>query len=293
MDYFQIYADFLKKHFKLQKPMRIVCDPSNGTAGKVLEKLTDVPNLEIILINDTIDADFKAHGPNPLEPGATDDAAKAVIEHKADFAAIFDADADRAFFVDDKGNTLPSFMTSLLLFKNNTPPFVADELVYKALEHTKGVDMNHIFPSKIGTRYIKELLNEKNAGAAGEYSGHFYFKDFFGSDSGIFAMLEVANTLSAIKEPLSEFRASLPPHEMLSAAIELGNKKWSDVEPKILAFAESKGGKIERREGITLDMGDMWLNMRTSNTEPVLKFIGGTSNHQKLTELIEEVKKLV
>ncbi len=294
MDYFQIYGDFLKQSFKLKKPMKIVADSSNGPAGQVIKKLQGaVPDLELISINDNLDGDFSAHGPNPLNAGATDDLVKAVLENKADFGVVFDADADRAFFVDNKGDVLPSFMTSLLLFKNNQPPYVADELVYKALQHVKGIDIHLILRSPVGSRFVKELLKENDAGAGGEFSGHFYFKDFFGVDSGIFAMIEVANSLSTIEHPLSDFLESLPPHKMVNEEMKLGDKKWEDIKPKILEFAQSKGGQIETYEGITLDMGTYWINMRTSNTEPIVRFIGGGTSSEEILSVIEEIKKLV
>ncbi len=293
MDYVQIYADYLKKHFDLSKPIKIVCDCSNGCAGIVVKKLTDIPNLEIVLINDTPDPDFPSHGPNPLAEGASKQIAEKIIETKADLGVMFDADADRAFMVDEKGEILPSFMTCFLLFRNHKPPYIAEELIYKSLQHIGGIDINSLIPSKVGSRFVKELLKKRKASTGGEFSGHYYFAEFFGVDSGIFAMIQVANSLSKIKEPLSVFRNSLPKHEMINEQLKLGDKKWEDIQPKVKAYAESKNLKIETREGLTFDTGSAWVNIRPSNTEPILRFIGGSANPEEVRAMIRDIEKLI
>ncbi|MBA3551019.1 hypothetical protein H0W32_02325 [Patescibacteria group bacterium] len=294
MDYIQIYADFLKKSVALSKPLKVVCDSSNGSAGVVIKKLKDmIPDMEIISIHDDPDPDFKAHGPNPLNAGATDDASKKVLETGADFGAIFDADGDRAFFVDNEGVMLPSFMTATLLFKNNEAPYVADETVFKSLEHLKVTDSKLLVPSKVGSFYVKQVLKETHASVGAEFSGHYYFKDFFGADSGIFTMIQIANIVSKLPSHLAEYRKSLPPQDLVNEEMKLGDKTWKDMEPKIMEFAKHKGGIIETREGITLDIGTLWINMRPSNTEPIIRFIGGGRSSAEIMTVMEEIKKLV
>lgn len=295
MDYVQIYADFLKNHFSLEKPLKIVCDSSNGSTGIVIKRLQtmNIPNLEIISIHDNPDPEFSAHSPNPLNKGASDDAAKKVVETGADFGVLFDADGDRAFFVDNQGVMLPSFITATLLFKNAKGPYVADETVYKSLEHLKVTPPDQLVPSRVGSYFVKQVLKEQHASVAAEFSGHYYFKDFFGADSGIFTMIQVANIVSKLDTGLTEYRQSLPPQELVNEEMKLGDKTWKDMEPKILEFAQSKGGKIETREGVTLDMGTLWINMRPSNTEPIIRFIGGGRKASEILGVIEEIKKLV
>src|ERR1035437_2042305 len=106
MNYVSKYCDFLKEHAKIRRPLHVVCDVSNGATGLVLKMLTDISNLKLTLINDEPNPDFPAHGPNPLAPGATDMLAKKVLEVNADFGVAFDADGDRAFFVDKQGKPL-------------------------------------------------------------------------------------------------------------------------------------------------------------------------------------------
>lgn len=296
-EYLKIYTDFLAEHISLKKPLKIVFDCSSGTEGAVVKSLQarNIPNLELIIINDTPDSDFKSHGPNPLLPGASDQASAKVLETKADFGVIVDADADRAFFVDNTGTMLSSFMIAVLLFKHFKAPYVADEWVYKSLEHMKLFSQEELFPSKVGTRFVKEVLKEKDATVAAEFSGHYYFKDFFGSDSGIFTMLKVASLVSELQESLSDFTTSLPPQYIQNEDISLkeSNKTWADIEPHVYVLAESLGAKIETREGITLDTGDTWANMRTSNTEPIVRMVAGGTDKTKISELIQKIRGLV
>ncbi len=292
-NYIELYSEFLKKHIKLKKPLKVVADSSNGTAGLVLKTLTNVPNLELILINDTPSGDFPAHGPNPLIPGAELDTVKQVLETKADIGVIFDADADRAFFVDNTGRRLSSFRISILLFKANKPPYVADETVFKSLEHMKIFNEKDLVPSKVGSFFVKQKLKEVHASTAAEFSGHYYFKEFFGADSGIFTMIQVLNILSELDTSLSEFILSLSPQYVKNDDIKLGEKKWSDVEPKVRAYAEQRKAKIETREGITLDFGDSWVNMRPSNTEPLLRLIAGGRSREDVAELIGNLYTII
>jgi phosphomannomutase len=293
MDYFPLYADFIKKGFSLDKKLKIVADCSNGTTGLVLKELKDIPNLELIVINDTPDPEFSAHGPNPLIAGATNQLAAEVIKQQADFGVAFDADGDRAFFVDEKGELMPSYMICVLLFKHRKPPYVADEWVYKSLQSLKLFTDQELLRSKVGTFYVKSKLRAQGASTAGEFSGHYYFDDFFKNDSGIFTMVTIANTVSKIPEKLSEFLRSLPAHYTKNDDLKLGDKKWADIEPKVHELAKAYNATVETLEGITLDMGDIWVNMRPSNTEPIVRMIGGGKNLESITEFIGKLKALV
>ncbi len=293
MDYTQIYADFLKTHIALKRPLKIVCDCSNGPTGMVLQKLINIPNLELIIINDNLDGDFPAHGPNPLVEGASDQASQKVLETGADFAVIFDADGDRAFFVDNKGQFMLSFMTTILLFKNREGGFVSDELVFQSLKHMKVFPEGTVHPSKVGSVFVKTKLQEIFGSTGAEFSGHYYFKDFFGADSGIFTMIQVANTVASLSSSISDFVATLPPQVLSNNEIKLGSLKWDEVQKKIESHYSGKNVGMTYLDGLTLDFGTTWLCIRPSNTEPILRVIGGSSNQEELDRIVEEVKALI
>jgi len=289
------YVNFLKQHLKLTRPLKVVCDPSNGASGLIIRELINaqIPNLEIILINEKIDDDFPAHGPNPLAPGATDDASNTVVKYGADLGVIFDADGDRAFFVDNSGMALPSYIIASLLYKHLPPPFVADELVYQSLKHMNIFPEGTVFPSKIGTYFVKHELRQRNGSAAAEFSGHYYFRDFFFSDSGIFTMIQVLNVVSSLNTKLSDYWVTLPPSAMANEDVPLSDRTWLDIEITIDTLYTPKRIHIERRDGLTLDFGNKWINIRASNTEPLIRLVAGAENVEDAQALIQEIKQLV
>jgi phosphomannomutase len=290
--YLENYVAFLKSHIHLNKPITVVADCSNGSTGAILVALTDVPNLTLKLINEKPDGNFPAHSPNPLEPGALNQLTKAVLNIKADFGVAFDADGDRAFFIDEKGNILPGFLTCVLLFKNNKPPYVIEETVYQALKHLKLFKDTEIKPTKVGSLFIKEGLKEFKGSTGGEYSGHYYFDKFFGLDSGIFAFVEVANVVSHMTTSLSSFVNSIPAHTVINENVRIEGKNAQEILKKIESIYQSKA-EIGHRDGITLDLGNTWINIRTSNTEPLLRLLAGASTEKETKKLIAEVKALV
>jgi phosphomannomutase len=321
--YFEMYAEFLAKNIDLARPLSIVCDASNGPAGLVISALADTLKKAIAepsesknktgtnkkgelrnvpaftVINGEIDPDFGAHGPNPLVAGATDMLSKKVTETKADFGVIFDSDADRAVIVDDEGSALPAYVTALLLFKHSRSPYIADELLYQAIKHSNPLPADELIPCRVGSRFIKEKIKETGASRGAEISGHYYFKEFFGFDSGIFTMIIVANALSKSTGPLSDFRKSLRPHEVIADNIAFAEsdanksqheKILKNIFKKLDASFSDRRFE-EHRDGTTFDFGDSWLNIRTSNTEPLLRFTAGAPNKNSAQALIDRAKK--
>ncbi len=301
MDFIQLYTDFLVKNSNIKRKLSIVCDGSNGSTGKILQVL--LPKLGLSkykLINEDPDPEFHAHGPNPLLPGVLDDLGKTVIDQKADFGIAFDADGDRAFFVDETGRTLPSFIIAALLFQNAKPPFVADELVFQALKAMKIFSDKDLQPSRVGVFFVKQKMREISATTGAEFSGHFYYKDFFGADSGLFTLVRVLSILSSLTSEktgnnvtLSEFADSLPPHSVTNDDLKIEGKDVKAISEKVIEYYKAKGATIEDREGVTVCFSDKWLNVRASNTEPVLRFYAGGPTAEVAKALIEEAKELI
>lgn len=292
MDYVNLYTDFLKGYAKIGRPLSVVCDSSNGATGAILRKL--LPGLGLAsfaLMNDDPDPDFPAHGPNPLLPGVLDSLSKAVVEKKADLGVAFDADGDRAFFVDEKGAVVPSFAIVALMAKDIKPPYVADELVFQALRSLRLFSDSELYPSRVGVYFIKEKMREVGGNLGGEFSGHFYFNDFFGSDSGIFSLVTVLNALSKEGRSLSEFAASLPRHAVANDDLNIAGKDWTVIQQRILdAYSTDT---IERRDGISIVRPESWVSIRPSNTEPILRFYAGAPTLDEAKSLIGEIKAFV
>ena len=294
MDYISLYTDFLKKHADMKRPMSVVCDSSNGATGKILERLLPELGLkDFTLINANPDPEFPAHGPNPLLPGVLDQLSNVVLEKKADFGVAFDADGDRAFFVDEKGTILSSISIGALLFRYSKAPFVADELVYQAHHHMKLFKHQELHPSRVGVFFIKQVMKQIQATTGAEFSGHFYYNDFFGADSGIFTLIRMLSILSTIPETLSEFCASLPAHIVKNIDLKIEGKNWDELKKKIIEIYTLKEAVIEQREGITIQMPNGWVNIRPSNTEPILRIYAGAENEAASDALVEEIQALV
>lgn len=290
-NYKKIYLDFLKKHIKVERPLKVVFDASNGPAGIFVKDLWKGTPIEAILIHDDIDPDFKAHAPNPLLPGASDSCAKAILKHKADLGVIFDADGDRAFFLDNKGVMIPACFVTSLLFKESKPPFVADELVYQSLAMLKLFPEKDLIPSRIGAYFIKEKMKTEGAGAGAEYSGHYYFKDFFGADSGLFAAIKVIQALSEISESVSTWRAQFGEHKILTTEIHTDGKDMKTIYTEVEKKYKPLARRVDTRDGFTFVFDTYWINVRSSNTEPIMRIVSGGDIRMRKT--VKEIQKIV
>ena len=289
-DHVKIYAAFLRNFIKLSQPFKIVVDASNGTAGVVAKALFEGTIVEAVCINDEVHPDFPAHGPNPMTSGASRGAAKKILETKAQMGVMFDADGDRIFLIDEKGLMLPSYATAYLLFKGAKPPYVVDELVFKALEQSGLYNTSELFPSKVGSFYIKDKLRDLDAEVAAELSGPFYFKDSFGLDSGMMALIKILNQLSVSSFSLGKLAAPARAIFVKNEDIKIKSGTWNKIEQNIRE-AYTKKTTIAERDGLTLDFGKKWLNIRPSNTEPLIRLTAGSATSEEAFSLIENLKK--
>lgn len=289
--YLNLYIDFLSKSADVKKPLKIVFDCSNGTTGLVLKKFK-TPNSKFYILNSNPNGRFPAHGPNPLLAGAMGQLQRAVLKHKADLGVAFDADGDRAFFTDNKGRIVPSFTIAELLFLENSNPFVADLIVFKALEKL-GITKEHkIFPSRVGTYFVKDLMRRKKATIVAEFSGHYYFKDFFYSDSGIITAIKVMNAVSQLSYSLADFW-DLGAKGFSLVNFDVRVKNQSRFLRKITEKYRKKAVEISKLDGITFDFGDSFLIVRPSNTEPLLRFFVGGKDGESVKKTKKEIKALI
>ncbi|MES2408690.1 MAG: hypothetical protein V4509_00135 [Patescibacteria group bacterium] len=289
MDYKNIYIDFLKKKINLNKPLKVVFDVSNGPAGMIIKDLFAGTNVDAIVINDEIDSDFKAHGPNPLLDGASLQCKKAILENKADLGVMFDADADRAFFLDDKGEMIPACFVVGLLKSEFNPPYILDELVYQSVRLLKLASEAEMVPSRVGAYFIKETLRGQNADFGAEYSGHYYFKEFFNADSGIFAAITFLNSVSKMTKNLSEWQKEFGEHIVTTKEIKTEGKDMAVIYTEVEKSLGKRANRIDRRDGLTFVFNEFWVNIRSSNTEPILRIVAGGTGMESTTKEIEEL----
>jgi phosphomannomutase len=256
------------------KPLRVVVDAANGMAGMMLPPLLDRLPVDAVRCYFEPDGSFPNHEPNPLLPENREFIVAKVKEEGADLGIAFDGDADRCFFVDDAGEFVPGdFATALLaesmLEKEPGAKIIYDVRASWAVRDTVTRAGGIPLVNRVGHAYIKHRMREEGAVFGGEVSGHYYFRDFSQADSGTIPALLVLELVSR-RGPLSEILS--PYRERYHITGEI-NSTVTDVALKLQELKEHFAfqGEISHLDGISVTAEDWHLNVRPSNTEPLLR----------------------
>lgn len=295
----EVYLSFLKKYQKDYSRLRIAVDCSNGVAGLFAKELF---GHDITYLNPQMDGNFPGHAPNPLEEENLKQLQQVVITKKMDLGIIFDGDADRVMFVDEKGQFIrPDLMIALLgdyfLKKDPGEKVLHDirtsRVVSRHLDKL-GADV-HMW--RVGRAYAARKLREINGLFGGELAGHYYFRDFFYSDSGLLAALIILNTLLEIRqrgEMISDYFARINHmHNSGEINFRIENKKAAMADIVAHFKRTEKPEKEFDFDGYRLDFKDWWFNVRPSNTEPYLRFIAEAEKADKLEAVIKETREII
>ena len=257
------------------KPLRIVIDAGNGMAGAMLPPVLERLPIETVRCFFEPDGTFPNHAPNPLLPENREFIVAKTLEERADFGAAFDGDADRCFFVDDTGEFVPGdFVTALLaasLLEKEPGAKVIYDLraswaVPETIERAGGVPLIN----RVGHAFIKQRMREEGAAFGGEVSGHYYFREFSQADSGVVPFLLMLELVSKQGRKLSEILADYRSRYFLTGEL---NTPVPDVESKLRELEERFGGEgeVSHLDGVSIDAEDWHMNVRPSNTEPLLR----------------------
>ncbi len=273
------YAAFLRSLVDTSglRPLRVAVDAGNGMAGHTAPAvLGAIGSITLLPLYFELDGTFPNHEANPLDPANLADLERYVPETRADIGLAFDGDADRCFVVDERGRPVsPSTVTALVAARELTREIgatvihnlITSRAVPELVVERGGTPVR----SRVGHSYIKGLMAETGAIFGGEHSAHYYFRDFWGADSGMLAALHVLAALGEQQRPLSELTADYQRYES-SGEI---NFTVADVAPCVEAVLTSFGTRtqsIDHLDGVTVDLGDgSWFNLRSSNTEPLLR----------------------
>lgn len=263
------YASFLNRRIILARPLRVVFDASDGTAGLVARKLK-ARNFSSYLIHGKPDGNFPAHGPNQLVPGALAALQKEVKKRRADFGVALDGDGDRAIFVDERGAVVPTYVLACLCASVEKPPLVTDLLLFESVARARRLSRREIFRAKIGSFFIKPAMRRHHASLGVEYSGHYYFREFGYADSGIYAAIMAMNALSRLNEPFSRYVAKLPVFAVETFSVPAAHS--AELLKRVMTRWRPRAKRVERFEGITFNFSDWWFNVRPSGTEPIVRF---------------------
>lgn len=288
-----LYADFLRGEIiKGGRVIKVVFDCSNGSAGRVLRKVFLKNHaIEAIFINDKEDANFTAHGPDPLGEGAIEELKARVVTEVADLGVIFDADGDRAFFVDENGEEITSAQ-ALTLMGMSLPEgerVVIDQIIGGLPKRVLGDWGIEVVESRVGNIFVREKMREVDAVLGGEYSGHFYFRNFGFNDSGIFAAIQLINILKSRCESASELLNSWPRFYAKMVNFEFDKGDVPQVIERIIAECGFAAREINREDGVKLIFDDYFIAVRASNTEDLLRLNVEAVSEEILEEVLERV----
>ena len=273
------YSSFLRSLVDVTglRPLRVAVDAGNGIAGHTAPAvLGGIAGLSLLPLYFELDGSFPNHEANPLEPANLVDLQRFVVSSGADIGLAFDGDADRCFVVDERGNPVsPSAVTALVADRELAREpcatvihnLITSRVVPELVTQRRGIAVC----SRVGHSYIKALMAKTGAIFGGEHSAHYYFRDFWGADSGMLAALHVLAALGEQPRPLSEL---MNDYQRYAASGEI-NFRVEDapacVDAVVKSF-EQQTVSLEHLDGVTVDLGDgAWFNLRTSNTEPLLR----------------------
>jgi phosphomannomutase len=259
------------------RQLRVAVDAGNGMAGYTAPAvLGPIGSITLLPLYFELDGSFPNHEANPLDPANLADLQAYVQDTGADIGLAFDGDADRCFVVDERGRPVsPSTVTALVaareLGREIGATVIHNLITSRAVPELVVERGGTPVRSRVGHSYIKALMADTGAIFGGEHSAHYYFRDFWGADSGMLAALYVLAALGEQQRPLSELTADYQRYES-SGEI---NFTVSDAASCVEAVLKSFGGRIQsidHLDGVTVDLGEgSWFNLRSSNTEPLLR----------------------
>ena len=262
------------------RPLRVAVDAGNGMAGHTAPAvLGAIDAVTLLPLYFELDGSFPNHEANPLDPANLVDLQAYVLDTGADIGLAFDGDADRCFVIDERGRPVsPSTVTGLVaareLGREIGATIIYNLITSRAVPELVTERGGTPLRSRVGHSYIKALMAETGAIFGGEHSAHYYFRDFWGADSGMLAALHVLAALGDQEgppRPLSELAADYQRYES-SGEI---NFRVADAQRCVDGVLKSFGARIQsidHLDGVTVDLGDgTWFNLRSSNTEPLLR----------------------
>ncbi|GGR68413.1 phosphomannomutase [Nocardioides luteus] len=259
--------------------LKIVADAGNGMAGHTAPAVfgrLGAEAVELIPMYFELDGTFPNHEANPLDSATLVDLQAKVRESGADAGLAFDGDADRCFLVDERGEVVsPSAITALIaeraLAREPGATIIHNLITSRAVPEIVTELGGTPVRTRVGHSYIKAVMAESGAAFGGEHSGHFYFRDFWRADSGMLAALHVLGALAKTDEPLSELLAAYARYPMSGEINSTVPDQAATVAEIEKAYAGRDGVTVDRLDGLTLSHADWSINVRASNTEPLLR----------------------
>ena len=300
MDIKKDYLDFLLKYKGDWSDLKIAMDVSNGMASLfVREIFGDQPTY----IYEDMDGRFPNHEPNPLVPANVEALKELVAKTKADVGVIYDGDADRVMFVDENSRFIsPDLMIAVLGHyfleeRGEKGPVLQDIRSSKAVGEyitPMGAQMN---TWRVGRAFAAIKLRELDGVYGGELAGHYYFRDFFYSDSGLLASILILNVVAKMKAQgvsLSQLIARIEKYQNSGEInFKIERKKEAMDAVRDYFMSTEKATAYMDFDGYRVEFPDWWFNIRPSNTEPYLRFLCEATSKELLDEKVAKVREIV
>ena len=285
-------------NIKKLKKLKIVVNPGNGPAGIIIKLLEKILPFEIIYINEEPDGNFPIGVPNPMIVENRKATSEAVIQNNADLGIAWDGDFDRCFLFDEEGKFIEGYyivglLAKSFLKKKQRSKIVHDpRLIWNTIDIAKEYGGIPIL-SKSGHSFIKEKMRDEDAIYGGEMSAHHYFKDFSYCDSGMIPWLLICELISEGRSLSSLISASMNKFPC-SGEINYPAKNAADIMVRVEEHFRKQNPHIDRIDGLSLEFDNWRMNLRSSNTEDLLRLnIETRGESESIRELISEVEKII
>jgi len=291
------FADHVRSFVDVDvlKPLKVVADTANGMGGLVVPAVFEALPFGLEVMYGELDGTFPNHPADPIQPENTADLRRRVVEIGADVGLAFDGDADRVFLVDEKGvglsgSTTTAIIAAGILDRNPGETVIHNLICSKAVPEVVREHGGTPVRTRVGHSFIKQVMAETGAIFGGEHSAHYYFRDNFRADSGLIAALVVLEQLCLSGRTLSELRR---PFERYADSGEI-NTRVDDPAAVIERVAEHFADlNQDRLDGLTVDGGDWWFNLRPSNTEPLLRLNLEAADADSCARRVDEVRAIM
>jgi phosphomannomutase len=290
------YADHLRALVDLSgiRPLRVVVDAGNGMGGHTVPVVFEGLPLELTALYFELDGDFPNHEANPIEPDNLRDLQKAVLDVGADIGLAFDGDADRCWVIDERGESVsPSTITALVaareLAKHPGATIIHNLITSRGVPEIVAEHGGRPVRTRVGHSFIKAEMARTGAVFGGEHSAHYYFKDFWFADSGMLAAMHVLAALGEQERSLSEILAD---YGRYAASGEINSTVADSVGATARVretFAVRDGVTFDELDGLTVSGPEWWFNLRSSNTEPLLRLNAEAADEIQMAAIRDEV----
>jgi phosphomannomutase len=277
-----VLADYAAKvrsfvDLSVLRPLSVVADTANGMGGLVVPAVFEGLPFRLEVLYPELDGNFPNHPADPIQPENLRDLQARIVETGADVGLAFDGDADRCFVVDNLGQPVSGSTTTAIVAKAMLEKYPGSIVLHnlicsKAVPEVVRENGGTPVVTRVGHSFIKGIMAETGAVFGGEHSGHYYFRDNYRADSGSIAALVVLEVLSRSDLPLSELRKPFDRYAMsgeLNTEVESPGAVVDAIAERF--EREHPEASQSRMDGLTVDFGDWWFNVRPSNTEPLVR----------------------